>query len=67
MMSLYEGGKTTVRYYYELSEELKVKVEMHKGSVLSHLFFAVVANFVTELARENEPSELLYADDSPDE
>ena len=36
---------------------------MHKGSVLSHLLHALVADFVTEFAREGALSELLCADD----
>ena len=37
-------------------------MEMHQGSVLSHFLFAVVVD-VTESAREDALSELLYADD----
>ena len=36
---------------------------MHQGSVLSSFLFAVVADVVTEFAREGALSELLYADD----
>ena len=43
-----------VRVDSELSEELEVKVGMHKGSVLS-----VVLDVVTEFAREGALSELL--------
>ena len=63
VMSLYEGAKTRVRVDSELSEEIEVKVGMHKGSVLSHFLFAVVVDVVTELAREGVLSKLLYADD----
>ena len=37
-MSLNEGLKTRVKVDSELSEEFDVKIGMHKGSVLSHLF-----------------------------
>ena len=62
-MSLYEGAKTRVRVDSELSEEFKVKVGMHQGSVLSPFLFAVVVDVVTEFARDGVLSELLYADD----
>ena len=41
----------------------EVKVGMQQGSVLSPCPFAVVADVVTEFAREGALSELLYADD----
>ena len=45
----------------ELLEEFEVKVWMHQGS--ASFLFAVVVDVVTELAREDALSELLYADD----
>ena len=57
-MSLYKGAKTRVRLGSELSEELEVK-----ESAQSHFYFALVVDVVTELAREDALSELLYADD----
>ena len=63
VMSLFEGAKTRVRVDSELSEEFKVKVGMHQGSVLSPVLFAVVVDVVTEFARECALSELLYAND----
>ena len=62
VMSLFEGAKTRVRVDSELSEEFKVKVGIHLGSVLSPFLFAEVVD-VTEFAREGALSELLYADD----
>ena len=47
----------------ELSEELEVKVGMHRGSVLSPFLSALVVDVVTKFAREGGLSELLYADD----
>ena len=63
VMSLYDGEKTRVRVVSELSEECEVKVEMHHGSVLSPLLFAVVVDVVTELAREGVLIVLLNDDD----
>ena len=63
VMCLYEGAKTRVRVNSELSEELEAKVGMHQGCVLSPFLFAVVVDFVSNLARERALSELLYGDD----
>ena len=57
MMSLYEGARTRVGVDSELSMELEVKVEMHKGSVLSPFLFTVVVDVVTEFDREAALSE----------
>ena len=63
MISLYDGEKTRVKLYSDLSEEFEVKVGMHQGSVLSHFLLTAVVDVVTEFAREGALSELLYADD----
>ena len=39
LMSLYEGAKTRVRVYSELSDEFEVKVQMYQVSVLSPSIF----------------------------
>ena len=61
-MSLYERTKTRVRVDLELSEELEVKVGKHQRFVLSPFLFAVVADVVTEMAREGATNEMLHAD-----
>ena len=48
---------------YELSEESEVRVGMDQGSILSLLLLAAVIDIVTQLAREDVLSELLYVDD----
>ena len=63
VMSLYEGEKTRVRVGLELSEEFKVKVVVHQGSVLSLLDFAIAVDVVTESVRNDLMSEMLYKDD----
>ena len=45
------------------SEEFKVKVDVHQGSVLSPLLFAIVVDVITENARRGVVNEWLYADD----
>ena len=45
------------------SEEFKVKVGVHQGSVLSPPLFAVAVDAITENARRGVVNELLYADD----
>ena len=44
MVSLFDGAKTIVRVDSELSEEFKVKMVMHQGSVLSPFLLAVVVD-----------------------
>ena len=63
IMSLYDGAKTRVRVESVYLEELKVKVGVHQGSVLSPLLFALVVDVITENARRSAVNELLYADD----
>ena len=62
-MVMYEKARTTVRTKQGSSEELKVKVGVHQGSVLSPLLFVAVMEVVTRKVREGLPWELLYADD----
>ena len=62
VMSLCQGAK--VKMGAKLSEEFPVKVGVHQGSVLSSpLLFAVVADVVTESAREDLMNEILCPDD----
>ena len=63
VMSLYDDTKTRVRVGSAHSEEFKVKVGVHQGSVLSPLLFAIVVDVITENARRGVANELLYADD----
>ena len=63
VMSLYEGARTKVRVGSRTTDEFRVRVGVHQGSVLSPLIFAVVADVVTEHARERLLNEILYADD----
>ena len=62
-MSLYDGAKTRMRVGSACSEEFKVKVDVHQGSVLSPLLFAIVVYIITENAGRGVVNELLYADD----
>ena len=63
VVSLYDGAKTRVRVGSAYSQEFKVKVGVHQGSVLSPLLFAIVVDAITENARRGVVNELLYADD----
>ena len=62
-MSLHDGAKIRVRVNSELSEEFRVKVGMHQGSVLSPFLFAGVVDVITEFAREGVLSEWMYTDE----
>ena len=63
VMSLYEGSRTKVRVGSGLSEEFRVRVGVHQGSVISPLIFGVVVDAVTEYARKRLLNEILYACD----
>ena len=63
VMSLYEDSKTKLKVESEFSEEFSVAVDVHHGSVLSPLLFAIVVDVVTENAREGLMKEVLCADD----
>ena len=45
-MILYKGARTKVTVGAHLSEELEVNVDVHQGSVLSPLLFAIVVDVV---------------------
>ena len=62
VISLYDGAKTRVRVGSANSEEFKVKVGVHQGSVLLPLRFEIVVDVLTENARKGVVNELLYAD-----
>ena len=62
-MSLHDDAKTKVRVGSAYSEEFEVKVNVHQGSVLLSLLFAVFVDFITEKARRGVVNELLFADD----
>ena len=47
----------------ELSEEFLVQVNLHQGSVLSPLLFALAVDVFLQNAREGLLNEILYADD----
>ena len=62
VMSVYDGVKTR-EWGSAYSEEFKVKVGVHQGSVLSPLMLAIVVDVITENARRGVVNELLYAGD----
>ena len=61
--SMYENSSTRVKIEGRESEEFRVKVGVHQGSVLSPLLFVVVMEALSLEFREGLPMELLYADD----
>ena len=63
MESLYNGAKTKVKVGIHLSEELRVNVVVHQGSVSSPLLFAVMIDFTTNKMKEGTLQEILYTDD----
>ena len=62
VMSLYESSTTKVRVRSGTTEEFWVRVDVHQGSVLSPLIFAIVVDAMTEQASEGLLNEILFAD-----
>ena len=50
VVSLYDCAKTTVKVYFELSEEFEVKVGIDQGSVLSPFVSTDMVDVVSEFA-----------------
>ena len=63
VIRLYDGAKTRVKVGSAYSEEFKVNVGVHQGSVLLPLLLAIVVDVITENARRRVVNELLYAGD----
>ena len=60
---MYDGATTTVRSAAGLTEEFKIGVGFHQGSVLSPFLFAIIIDKLTEDIREDAPWDMLFADD----
>ena len=58
VISLYNEAKTKVKVGSGLSDEFSLNV--HQGSVLSPLLFAIVVDAVTERVRDDSINEILY-------
>ena len=63
VMNLYNGAETRLRVGSVYSEEFKVKIGVHQGSMLSPLLFAIVVVVITKKTRMGVANELLCADD----
>ena len=63
VMALYTEDYTVVRIDDGRSENFKVNVGLHQGSLLSQLLFAVVMGVVSNELINGIPSDFLYADD----
>jgi hypothetical protein len=63
VMAMYEKARTVIRTKNGNSEEFKVNVGVHQGSVLSPLLFVVVMEVLAQGVKTGLPWELLYADD----
>ncbi|CAI9715052.1 Hypothetical predicted protein [Octopus vulgaris] len=61
--AMYRDAVSKVRVGNVYSEEFRVEVGVHQGSVLSPLLFIIVLQAITEEFKTGCPWELLYADD----
>ena len=62
-METYQDCKTAVRTTEGLSREFEIGVDLHQGSALSPLLFAVIIDVLSEHLRAENLWELLFADD----
>ena len=60
---MYDGATTTVRSAAGLTEEFKVGVGLHQGSVLSPFLFDIIIDRLTEDIRKDVPWDMLFVDD----
>ena len=65
MIYIYIHTYIYIMSLYNIYKEFRVKVGVHKGSVLSPLLFVVVMEALPLEFREGLPMELLYADVLP--
>ena len=63
VQDMYEGSETAVRCAVGTTESFKVKVELHLGSALSPLLFAVIMDRLTDEVGREPPWTMLFADD----
>ena len=61
VMSLYDDAKTRVRLVFMYSDEFKVKVSVHHGSVLLPLLFAIVWMLLQKKQKVITEKPLLFA------
>ena len=60
---MYDRVTTTVRSAAGLTEEFKVGVGLHQGSVLIPFLFAIIIDKLMEDIRKDAPWDMLFADD----
>ena len=60
---MYTNGRSLVRVNGQYSEEFRVGVGVHQGSVLCLLLFIILLEALSREFRSGVPWELLYADD----
>ena len=64
IQGMYHNARSRVRVNGQLSEEFKVQVGVHQGSVLSPLLFIIVLEALSRnISSDTTVAELLYADD----
>lgn len=48
---MYEGSVTVVRSAVEMTDAFEVEVELHQGSALNFLLFAMVMDILTDMIK----------------
>ncbi|KAK3555275.1 hypothetical protein QTP86_014891 [Hemibagrus guttatus] len=63
VQDMYERSRTVVRCAVGQTEEFKVEVGLHQGSVLSPFLFAIVMDQLSEEVRQESPWTMMFVDD----
>ncbi|KAK3510008.1 hypothetical protein QTP70_025316, partial [Hemibagrus guttatus] len=63
VQDMYERSRTVVRCAVGQTEEFKVEVGLHQGSVLSPFLFAIVIDQLSQEVRQESPWTMMFADD----
>ena len=63
VQDIYEESETVVRCAVGNTENFKVKIGLHQGSVLSPFLFAVIMDGLMDEVRREPPWTMLFADD----
>ena len=63
VLTLYHGAKMKTKVVFKLSEELLVQVGVQQGSVMLSQIITIVADVITENAREDFMNDSFYPND----
>ena len=63
IQDMYKGARKSVRSVAGLTEELDVKVGLHKGSALSPFLLPIIMDMLTKDVKKEAPWDMMFVDD----